>query len=418
MPTTGPRRALVTAQLVSAVGDGAYYTTSALYFTHVVGLSPFRLGLGLAVGWTVGTLTGVPLGHLADRRGPRGTAVLFALAAAAVVGTFLVVRSFVPFLFAVSLYAAATSGLGSASQALVGALVSPAERTGLLARLQSTLNGGLAVGALLGGVAIHSGSRTAFLLAFALDALSFVAAAVVLRRLPAVPPAPAATTAGEPRLAVLHDRPYAVVALINTVLLLRMPLLSLAVPLWIAARAPGLDWLSSALFALNTLAVLLFQVRTAGAVTGLGSASRAVRRAGLLLLVSCAVFAGSAARLPLWMTGALLVAAAGLQVVGEMHQSAGSWQISFDLAPAHRLGQYQGFFGSGVAVARTLGPLVLTTLLLTWGVPGWLLLGGIFAAAGCAMGPAVRRAERSRLRAQTAVAAPQAPIAARAAGGA
>ncbi|SEL66943.1 MFS transporter [Streptacidiphilus jiangxiensis] len=395
------RGALTTAQLVGAIGDGAYYTTSALYFTHVVGLSPFRLGLGLAVGWTVGTLTGVPLGHLADRRGPRGTAVLFALAAATVVATFLVVRSFVPFLFAVSLYAAATSGLGSATQALVGALTGPAERTRLLARLQSTLNGGLGIGAMLGGVAIYSGSRTAFLAVFVLDAVSFVVCGLILLRLPAVPPVPA--RAGEPRLAVLRDRPYAVVALINTVLLLRMPLLSLVVPLWIASRAAELGWLSSVLFALNTLTVLLFQVRTARAVTGLGSASRAVRRAGLLLLASCAVFAASAAGLPLWVTGTLLVAAAVLQVVGEMHQSAGSWQISFDLAPAHRLGQYQGFFGSGVAVARTLGPLVLTTLLLTWGVPGWLLLGGLFAVAGCAMGPAVRWAERSRLRPQSAV---------------
>ncbi|MEY9878120.1 MFS family permease [Streptacidiphilus sp. MAP12-33] len=404
MSTSGAQRALVTAQLVSAVGDGAYYTCSALYFTHVVGLSAFRLGLGLAVGWTAGSVAGVPLGHLADRRGPRGTAVLFAFAAAAVVATFLVVRSFVPFLIAVSVYATAQSGLGSASQALVGALVSPAERTRLLARLQSTLNGGLGIGAALGGVALYSGTRAAFLGVFALDALSFVACGLILLRLPSVPAAPTPTAPGEPRLAVLHDRPYAVVALLNTVLLLRMPLLSLVIPLWIASRAAELGWLSSVLFALNTVAVLLFQVRTARAVTGLGSASRAVRRAGLLLLASCVVFAGSAAGLPLWVTGAVLVAAAVLQVVGEMHQSAGSWQISFDLAPAHRLGQYQGFFGSGVAVARTLGPLVLTTLLLTWGVPGWLLLGGLFAAAGCAMGPAVRWAERSRTTGpQTAV---------------
>ncbi|MFF8770424.1 MFS transporter [Kitasatospora sp. NPDC015120] len=410
-PASSAPRTLAVAQLVSAIGDGAYYTSSALYFTRIVGLPPARLGLGLAVAWAVGSLAGVPLGHLADRRGPRGTAAALALGTAVVVASFLAVRSFLPFLAAACLYATAQSGLGAARQALVGGLVPEGERTAALARLQAVLNAGLAVGAALGGVALTVGTGEAFLAAFALTAAGFLATGLLLLRLPAVTPATAAATApaampsggaagGRPGrgggFAVLADRRYVVVALVNTVLLLRMPLLSLVIPLWIADRAPQLGWLGSALFVLNTLGVTLFQVRTARAVTGLRSAARTVRQAGVLLLASCAVFALSAATVPLWATGALLVAGAVLQVAGEMKQSAGSWQIAFDLAPADRLGQYQGFFGTGVAVARTAGPLLLTTLLLEGGGPGWLLLGGLFLAAGCAMGPAVRRAGRDR----------------------
>ncbi|MEV6979319.1 MFS transporter [Kitasatospora sp. NPDC093806] len=398
-PAAGAQRTLAVAQLVSAVGDGAYYTSSALYFTKIVGLSPTRLGLGLAVAWGIGSLAGVPLGHLADRRGARGTAAALAFTTAAVVASFLAVRSFPLFVLAACLYATAQSGLSAARQALVGRLVPAPERTRALARLQSTLNGGLAVGAALGGVALAVGTREAFLAAFALTALGFLATGAVLLRLPAV--APAAAPPDGPGgagggLAVLADRRYAAVTLVNTVLLLRMPLLSLVIPLWIADRAPQLGWLGSALFVLNTVGVTLFQVRTARAVTGLGSATRTVRRAGAVLLASCAVFALSAADVPVWAVAALLVAAASLQVLGEMQQSAGSWQIAFDLAPADRLGQYQGFFGTGVAVARTAGPLLLTTLLLDWGAPGWLLLGTLFLAAGHAMGPVVRWAERNR----------------------
>ncbi|MER5828330.1 hypothetical protein ABT086_40540 [Streptomyces mirabilis] len=72
VPPAGPQRVLALAQLTNSVGDGAYYVTSALYFTHVVGLAPARVGLGLTVAWAVGSLVGVPLGRLADRRGPRG----------------------------------------------------------------------------------------------------------------------------------------------------------------------------------------------------------------------------------------------------------------------------------------------------------------------------------------------------------
>ncbi|MFH8582065.1 MFS transporter [Streptomyces zaomyceticus] len=402
MPPPGAARTLAAAQLSNSIGDGLYYTCSALYFTQVVGLAPTRVGLGLTLAWAVGSLAGVPLGHLADRRGPRDLAVLLSLVTGAIVASFLVVGSFVPFLLASCLYATAQSGLAAVRQALLADLVAPAERTGVLAHLQSTLNAGLAVGAALGGLALGEGTRPAYLAVFAADALGFLLAALILLRLPA-----ARTTAraaahrredeDAPRLtAVLHDRPYVVVMLVNAVLLLRLPLLSLAIPLWIATRFPALTWLASVLFVLNTGAVMLFQVRTARAVTDLPSAARLVRRAGLILLVSCAVFAASATRLPAWATVAVLLAGAVLQVIGEMQHSAGSWHIGFDLAPPHRIGQYQGFFGTGVALARTLGPTLVTVLLMTWGPPGWLLLGTLFLGAGYAMGPAVRWAERTR----------------------
>ncbi|MFF4256434.1 MFS transporter [Streptomyces sp. NPDC001663] len=388
VPPAGPQRVLALAQLTNSIGDGAYYVTSALYFTHVVGLAPARVGLGLTVAWAVGSVAGVPLGRLADRRGPRGTAVLLALGTAAAVGSFLVVRGFVPFVLAACAYATAQSGLAAARQALLAGLVAAGERTGLLAHLQSTLNAGLAVGAGLGGLALQAGTRAAYLAVFALDAVSFLVCAGVLSRLPAV--APVAVRKRDAR-GVLRDRPYAVVALLNTVLLLRMPLLSLGLPLWIAERTAAPAWLVSALFVLNTGAVMVFQVRMARGVTGLASATRAVRRSGWVMLAACAVFALSAGASP-WVAVGALVAGAVLQVVAEMGQSAGSWQLSFDLAPADRVGEYQGFFGTGVTVARTLGPLVLTSLLVGWGTPGWLLLGGATVVASYAMGPAARRA--------------------------
>jgi MFS family permease len=393
---------LASAQLANSVGDGAYYVTSALYFTHVVHLAPARVGLGLTVAWAVGSLAGVPLGRVADRRGARGTAVALAVGTAAAVGSFLVVRGFVPFVLAACAYATAQSGLAAARQALLAGLVVAGERTGLLAHLQATLNAGLAVGAGLGGLALQAGTRAAYLGVFALDALSFLVCAGVLLRLP--PVAPVGVAAGETRdtrgarparrrdrLGVLRDRPYAVLALLNTVLLLRMPLLSLGLPLWIAERTTAPAWLVSALFVLNTGAVMLFQVRTARGVTGLASATRAVRRSAWVMLGACAVFALSAG-VTRWAAVAALTVGAVLQVVAEMGQSAGSWQLSFDLAPVDRVGEYQGFFGTGVTVARTLGPLVLTSLLVGWGTPGWLLLGGATVVASYAMGPATRRA--------------------------
>ncbi|WP_113700223.1 MFS transporter [Nonomuraea lactucae] len=411
--STAVRRTLTLAQLTNSIGDGAYLVTSALYFARIVGLSAGEIGFGLTLGWAVGAVAGVPLGHLADRRGPRGVAVLLAISTAAAVASFTLIRSFALFVLVACLYGAAQTGLSAVRQALLAALIEPAKRTEVRATLQSTLNGGLAVGAALGGLALHFGSREAYLTILAVDVAGFLTAALILLRLPAVAPVPGGTTApvrtgtvgtaGEraitqttPRLAVLRDRPYALITLINTVMLFYMPLLSLIVPLWITQRTAAPAWLVSALFLVNTGGVLLFQVRVARRVRGLPEASAAVRHAGLIMLAACAVFALSAAGSSAWLAGAVLLAAVVLQVVAEMLLASGAWEISFGLAPADKQGQYQGFFGTGTALARMLGPAVLTTVVIGWGAAGWLLVGAVFLAAGAAMAPAVRWAERTR----------------------
>ncbi|MET9271732.1 MFS transporter [Kribbella sp. NPDC003557] len=394
LPPAGAPRDLAMAQLANSVGDGAFVVTSALFFTRVVGLSTAEVGLGLTIAWLVGFLAGVPLGNLADRRGARGTAVLLALTTATAVASFLVVRSFAGFLIAAIIYACSQTGLTAARQALLAGLVRPAERTRIRAFLQSTVNAGLALGALLGGVALRFDTTAAYLVVFAVDALSFLIAAGLLRRVPSI--ATTLRVAGEPRLAVLHDRPYAVLALINAVMLLFMPLISLVGPLWIVTRTNAPSWVVASLMIVNTLGVTLFQVRIAKSVKDLRTASRSVRYAGVAMLAACAVFATTAADLGAPATAAVLVLAAALLTLGEMKLASGAWEISFGLAPADKQGQYQGFFGTGPAIARMLGPALLTTVVLGWGPIGWLAVGALFLGTSCATGPAVRWAARTR----------------------
>ncbi|QQQ77928.1 MFS transporter [Saccharothrix sp. 6-C] len=382
-------KVLAVAQAANSVGDGAFYVCSALYFTRVVGLSPTLVGVALTAAWAVGAVAGVGFGHLADRVGPRRVAVGLAVGTAAALGSFLVVRSFWAFLVAACVYACGQCGLAAARQALLAGLVEPRQRTRVRAVLQSVVNGGLAVGAGLGGVALHVDTPAAYLAVFAVDAVGFVVAAVVLRGVPEV-----AAVARTGRLGVLRDRPYALVALLNSVLLLYMPMLSLVVPLWVVERTSAPKWVVGLLFVLNTGAVVLGQVRLARGVTDLRTAARSVRRGGVLLLASCVVFS-LAAGVPDRVAVVVLVVAAGVQVVGEMLHGAGSWEIGFGLAPADQQGQYQGFYGTGTAVARTVGPLLLTTLVLGGGVVGWLVLGVLFLAAALAMTPAVAWSRRA-----------------------
>jgi predicted MFS family arabinose efflux permease len=183
-------RILVAAQLVNTLGNGAFVTTSALYFTRIVGFSAARFGLGLSIAGVAGLLAGVPFGHLAERHGARGvTSSLMALAGIATTA-YLVIRSFPLFVLAAVLFALFDRGGYAARQTLVGRALSNENLVQVRARLRVVTNAGYSIGAGLGGLALIWDSKPAYLAALGLDALSYLGCALVLTRLPKIAPAP------------------------------------------------------------------------------------------------------------------------------------------------------------------------------------------------------------------------------------
>jgi MFS family permease len=391
-------RTLTVAHAANALGDGSFHVTAALFFTRVVGLSAAQTGLCLTVAWTAGFLLSTPLGQLGDRIGLRRSTVIWsvvvagALVAAALAGA--TGAHAVLFTAVVAVYAIGQSALAGTRQALVATLVPADRRVAVRARLHVAVNTGLGIGAGLGGAALLVDTTAAYCAVFVFDAATFLVAAVVMTRLPE-PARP--TPVGRPlRLDVLRDRPYLSAAALNAVMYLYMPTLTVALPLFIAQRTAAPGWSIALLFVVNTAGVLVLQVRAARTVTDLGTAARALRRAGLLLLGCCLVFSAAALTGSPWVAVAVLVAAALLQVVGEVVLAAGSWHVGFALADADRPGQWQGLYSSGQPLARAVGPVVLTTLLLSWPGPGWLVLGAVFAATGLLLGPVVAWGGRAR----------------------
>ncbi|MFJ9655870.1 MFS transporter [Streptomyces microflavus] len=395
IPPPGPARILALAQLVCRTGDGAYYICAALFFTRIAGLSPVQMGFGLTVAWSVALALSVPMGHLADRKGPRGTAAALFVCAALAVASYLFVSSFAAFIVAACVYAVSQRGGSAAQQAMLAGLVSKGQVTQIRAYVQSSYNAGLAVGAGLGGLVLVFDVREAYYAAFVLNALAFLGAALVLSRAPAVPPRAASSSKPKDK-SVFKDRPYIVVSILNTLMLLHLPLVDIALPLWISTHTSAPMWLLSVLFMLNTVAVVFFQVRISRGVTSLTSATRYVFLGSVLLAGGCMVFAFTGVSDSAWVAAGLLLAAAAVMAVGEMMQAAGTWELSFGLAPPGKHGQYQAFFGNGTTVAEMVGPLALTGLIVYWGPPGWILLGVLFVVAAVAMRPAVHWGARVR----------------------
>ncbi|WP_375386877.1 MFS transporter [uncultured Amnibacterium sp.] len=374
------------AQVLSAVGDGAYLSTSAVFFTVGVGLPALQVGLGLTVAWSVGFLLAVPLGALTDRIGIRAACGAFAALVAAALATVPFVRGFVPFVAVVVVYAVGQTALTAARQAGVAALVAPEQRTAVRASLQVVQNVGIGLGAVVGSVVLALGTRPAFTVALLLDAAAFVVAAALLLAMPAAarPPAPRPVA----RSALVHDLRFLASAAVNAVLLLYMPLLSVVLPLWVvhATAAPPLT--AALAFLLNTAGVVVLQGRVARRVRTVEDGGRAVRAGGLLLLPAVVLIGGAALVPQPWLATLLVLAGVAVETVAEVRFGAGSWALSFGLAPAGTEGRYQAAWNAGVPVARAVGPLLLTGAVLGAGPVGWLGLGLAFAAAGLAM-PAV-----------------------------
>src|SRR4051812_17611246 len=62
-------RSLAGQSVISAFGEGAFLTGSAVFFTVIVGLSAQQVGLGLSIAALARFAMSVPLGKLTDRMG-------------------------------------------------------------------------------------------------------------------------------------------------------------------------------------------------------------------------------------------------------------------------------------------------------------------------------------------------------------
>ncbi|SCF32024.1 Predicted arabinose efflux permease, MFS family [Micromonospora viridifaciens] len=403
LPEPGPARTLALSTLVNTVGRGTWLTVSALFLTRSVGLSVAQVGVGLTVTALVSLVASTPMGYLADRYGPRGMQLAALLASAAFTAALVAVRSFPTFLAVGVLMAVADAVSRGARGALIAGAVPPDQRVRTRAWLRAVTNVGISVGAVAAGFGIAADTRPAYVALIVLDAATYLGAAAILLRLPALPPVPA--PAHGPRLIALRDRPFLAFTVLDGLMSMHFGLINIALPLWIAGHTTAPRWLVSGCLLVNTVIVVLFQVRASRGTEELAGAARAARRAGAVIAVACVLFAASGG-VPAPVAVALLLAGSLVHVVGELWHAAAGWGVSFGLAPAHAQGQYQGAYGMGMQLGSMVAPVVVTTLAVGWGVPGWLLLGVLFLLLGALVPPVVAWAGRTRLAEVPAVPVP------------
>jgi MFS transporter len=392
LPESGPRRTYLVATLINIIGFGLIVTAMTLFGTKVLHLSTARTGVALTIAGLVGLLAAIPMGALADRRGPREMLRLSQLVLAAAAFSYLFIHSFLGFLIVVSVDVSATNSSLAADGALLRR-VGGEDAVTFRAKAQTVINLGISLGVIGTGIAVQINSPAAYRALFLVHGLTCLADVAALSRLPRFEALPGAHE-GSP-LGALRDRPFVAYAVLSGLMFMQYFVPIFLLPLWIVYHTHAPRWSVALITLINTVLVVLFQVRVAKRVQTVRQGGAALRRAGVIFLFSCSVL-GLATGIPAW--AALLVLAAGiaLHTYGELWHASGSFALDFGLAPAHAQGQYQGLIGVGNGAGQAAAPVVLVGLFLSLGRLGFVLLGACFAVIG-QFGPAVARwGERTR----------------------
>ncbi|MBX9362065.1 MFS transporter [Streptomyces sp. WAC04114] len=166
-------------------------------------------------------------------------------------------------------------------------------------------------------------------------------------------------------------------------------------PLWIAERTDAPTSVYAGLLLINTALVVLGQVPVSRGAEDIRGGARAMRRSGLWLGACCVLFASAAGRQS-WLAVGVLAVGVAVHTMGEPLHSAGSWALSYELAPEHAHGQYQGLFGLTTQLGTAITPALTTLLIIDHGMAGWAVLAALPATAGLAAPAVAGWAERTR----------------------
>jgi len=381
LPSKGPGRRLVVLTVVQSAGNGLFLTSSAVFFVRVVGLGAGQVGLGLSLAGLAGFLTTVPVGRLADRYGARRLLALDYAALAVLFALYPFVRGFTAFAVIASLISIAEISGSPLRSAVTHALFAPEEAVRARAQMRSGFNVGFMLGAAVAGVALAHVTRSTFATVSVANAVAQGLCAVVAMRLGAPNGSPREARARGRAGSALRDTRFVLLTLGNGLLELHATVLTVGMPLWLVRHTAAPASLNSVLIILNTLIVVLLQVRLSRGADSVKGSARLQRRASAILAAGCVVCAMSRGNSP---ASSMLWAACGAAIiaVGELRQSAAAWGLSFELPPPGRQGEYQAVFGLGRGIQQFLGPALVTALLVGVGALGWLMLAALFLVVG------------------------------------
>jgi len=372
--------------VVNSLGNGIVFPFIVIYLHNVRGISFAEAGLALSAGAVAALAAGFGAGTIVDRFGGRNTLLLGLLLQAASFALFPMIREAWHAVALLALEGAGTACFWPGQSTLLSHLTPPERTHSAFALQRISMNLGLGLGGVIGGLIASTSHPESFTTLFLVDAATFLAFVGILATIhePRVQEPRDADRSALGYRAVLRDR--------NFVWLLGLNVLFVAVGYEVFALLPpfaknyagvserwvGTMWLA------NTILIVLIQLPVSKALEG----RRRMRALALMSLLF-----GAAAMIVLgggiWLTGtaaALVFVCATLVFgVGETLQGPTQAPLVADLAPDHLRGRYFALGSMSWSAGSILGPAIGGPLLGWHPLAVWPFAAAIsvLAAIGC-----------------------------------
>ncbi|MFN8188530.1 MAG: MFS transporter [Gaiellales bacterium] len=373
--------------LVQSFGAGVAFAFLVIYLHNVRGFSLSTAGLVIAVMGALGLVSAAIAGPIVDRVGARATLTTSLVLGAVAYGLFPLVHD--PWqAFALAVLAGAGSGwFWTSHPAILAALCPPERRHTAWALQRGAYSLGLGLGGLTGGLIASTEQPATFTVLFLLTAGANAVFVVLLRFLP-VPPR---EVAGGERAhggyrAVLRDRPFMAIILVNMVLVSAGYTQLELLPVFAKNEAGVSEDQIGLLFLVSSLVLIVFQLPVARLLEG-RSRMRAFALMPLLWAVAWMIVLVAGVWLEASAAALVLGVAVAVFSLGECLDGPTRGALVADLAPPDLRGRYWALVSNswdiGYIVGPAIGGLILSVApLALWPLAAGVCLLGALAAVG------------------------------------
>jgi predicted MFS family arabinose efflux permease len=339
-------------------GNGVIVPFLVIYLHNVRGISLGLAGLIAAANGAAALVSGPIAGSLADRIGARTTLVAALLIMSVAFALFpLITEAWHAFL----LNALAGTGSGAfwpSQGTLLSALTPPDRRPAAFAQQRVTMNLGIGLGGLVGGLIASTSDPSSFTILFILDAMTFLVFAAILTRVPAPKIEPQQHESARGYAAVFRDRPFRSFILLNTLFIAAsIAIFSELFPVFAKNEASVSERQIGLIFFLNTALIVIVQLPVAKWQQGKRRMSALAAMAVLFAVTWVLVLLG-ALTLEAGAATALFAFAFGIFSLGECLHGSVQGPLVSDLAPRPLLGRYMAMSSSSWQVGFIIGPAV------------------------------------------------------------
>jgi len=339
--------------VANAFGNGTVLPFVIIYLHNVRGIPLGLAGLAAAVNSAAAFASGFAAGALADRIGPRRVLVAALLVMTAAISLFpLIDNTWHAYVLNIALGTGSGAFWPSQSSMLTG-LAPTSRRHSAFAVQRLTMNLGVALGGLAGGLIADADHPRTFTVLFLIDAATFASYALVVAVLPS-PPRP-------PELAgsyadVVRDRPFMRYVLLNATFITvgMVVIVELLAPYakneaGLSEDAIGLLW------AINALVVVVAQLPIAKLAEG-RRRMHALAAMGVLWAAALLAIGVAGAWLDTTQAFALMAVAVGVFAIGECLHGIVHGPLTADLAPAALVGRYMALGTQSWQIGWIIGP--------------------------------------------------------------